>query len=75
MDINMPQMNGIEATRRIVAAHPEVAVILCSTHDPNDLPAEAASSGAIAYVSKEHLAAETLRELWDARDSRVFASR
>ena len=75
MDINMPQMNGIEATRRIVAAHPEVAVILCSTHDPNDLPAEAASSGAIAYVSKEHLAAETLRELWDARDSRVFVSR
>jgi len=75
MDINMPEMNGIEATRRIVAAHPEVAVILCSTHDPNDLPAEAATSGAIAYVSKEHLAAETLRELWDARDSRVFVSR
>jgi two-component system invasion response regulator UvrY len=75
MDISMPEMNGIEATRRIVAAHPEVAVILCSTQDPNDLPAEAASSGAIAYVSKEHLAAETLRELWDARDSRVFASR
>ena len=71
----MPEMNGIEATRRIVAAHPEVAVILCSTHDPNDLPAEATTSGAIAYISKEHLAAETLRELWDARYSRVFVSR
>jgi DNA-binding NarL/FixJ family response regulator len=65
----------IGATRRIVAAHPQVAVILCSPHDPNDLPAEAASSGVIAYVSKEHLAAETLRERWDARDSRVFVSR
>jgi two-component system, NarL family, invasion response regulator UvrY len=75
MDIHMPQMNGIEATRRIVSVHPEVSVILCSTHDPNDLPAEAAASGAIAYVSKEHLAADTIRELWDARTSGQFVSR
>ena len=75
MDINMPEMNGIEATRRIVAWHPEVAVILCSTHDPKDLPAEAAASGAIAYVSKEHLAADTIRELWETRTSGEFVSR
>ena len=75
MDINMPEMNGIEATRRIVAGHPDVAVILCSTHDPNDLPADAAASGAIAYVSKEHLAADTIRELWDTRTSGEFVSR
>ena len=75
MDIHMPEMNGIEATRRIVSVHPEVSVILCSTHDPKDLPAEAAASGAIAYVSKEHLAADTIRELWDSRDSGMFVSR
>jgi DNA-binding NarL/FixJ family response regulator len=75
MDIHMPEMNGIEATRRIVSVHPEVSVILCSTHDPSDLPAEAAASGAIAYVSKEHLAADTIRELWDTRASGQFVSR
>ena len=33
MDINMPEMNGIEATRAMVSRHPEVVVILCSTYD------------------------------------------
>lgn len=75
MDIHMPLMSGIEATRRIVAEHPDVAVILCSTHDPKDLPADAAASGAIAYVSKEHLSAATIRELWEARQSGAFVSR
>jgi DNA-binding NarL/FixJ family response regulator len=75
MDIHMPEMNGIEATRRIVAQDPGVAVILCSTHDPKDLPADAASSGAIAYVSKEHLSAVTIRDLWEGRMSGVFVSR
>jgi two-component system, NarL family, invasion response regulator UvrY len=75
MDIHMPLMSGIEATRRIVAEHPDVAVILCSTHDPKDLPADAAASGAIAYVSKEHLSASTILELWEARQSGAFVSR
>jgi two-component system, NarL family, invasion response regulator UvrY len=75
MDIHMPLMSGIEATRRIVAEHPDVAVILCSTHDPKDLPADAAACGAIAYVSKEHLSATAIRELWETRQSGAFVSR
>lgn len=70
MDISMPEVNGIEATRQVIAGHPDVAVILCSTHDPKDLPAGAAASGAIAYVSKEHPAAGTIRELWDRAGER-----
>ena len=73
MDINMPEMNGIEATRRIVAAHPDVVVFLCSTHDVTDLPPGAPTSGARAYINKEHFGADALRQLWHNRDSTPFA--
>ena len=65
MDINMPEMNGIDATRLLVSQQPDVVVILCSTYDAGDLPREVATSGARAYLNKEHLGADTLRELWE----------
>ena len=74
MDINMPEMNGIDATRALVSRHPEVVVILCSTYDAGDLPPEVATSGARAYMNKEHLGADTLRRLWDERDTEEFLS-
>jgi DNA-binding NarL/FixJ family response regulator len=67
MDINMPQMSGIEATRKILAAHPDTVVILCSTYDARDLPAEAGASGAAGYVKKEQLGADLLRRIWANR--------
>jgi DNA-binding NarL/FixJ family response regulator len=74
MDINMPQMNGITATKQIVLAHPGTVVFLCSTYDASDLPADAAASGARAYLNKERLSADALRQLWQKRDSGVFVS-
>jgi len=68
MDINMPQMSGIEATRKILAAHPHTVVILCSTYDLRDLPADAGISGAAGYLHKERLGADLLRCLWAHRD-------
>ncbi|MFN2607107.1 MAG: response regulator transcription factor [Acidimicrobiales bacterium] len=67
MDINMGGINGIEATRRITAAHPDVMVVLLSTYQADDLPADAASSGMSAYVNKEDFGPAVLRSVWDER--------
>lgn len=67
MDINMPRMNGIEATRQIMEAVPATTVFLCSTYQRADLPEEAETSGFAAYVNKEELGPDLLRRLWDER--------
>ena len=74
MDINMPEMGGIEATRQILATAPDTFVILCSTYDVSDLPPDAAASGAKAYVHKEQLGAKTLGRLWGQRGTTGFVN-
>ena len=69
MDINLPGINGIEATRRIRAANPTVSVILLSTYSETDLPADAREVGALAYVHKEDFGPGVMRDLWDAKQS------
>jgi DNA-binding NarL/FixJ family response regulator len=64
MDIHMPGMGGIEATRRIRAAHPDLIVLLTSTYDVEDLPPEVADCGAAAYLHKEDLSPELLSRIW-----------
>jgi DNA-binding NarL/FixJ family response regulator len=69
----MPGINGIEATRQLLAVAPGTVVFLCSTYQLSDLPPDAITSGARAYVNKEDLGAEELRRLWDERESEPFS--
>ena len=52
MDINMPEMGGIEATRKIMAELPDTVVILCSTYGVADLPPEAKTVGPAPTYTK-----------------------
>ncbi len=52
MDITMPVLDGVEATRRIMAELPETRVIGLSMHDESDLAEAMRKAGAAAYLSK-----------------------
>ncbi len=67
MDINMGGISGIEATRRITTASPDMVVVLLSTYQADDLPADAATSGAVAYVNKEEFGPQVLQDVWAER--------
>ena len=73
MDINMGGLDGIEATRRIVAAHPDTKIILVSTYGLDELPAGARTSGAMAYVNKDELSPRIVRRIWEAGGDPVWA--
>jgi two-component system invasion response regulator UvrY len=60
MDINLPGISGIEATRRLTTDQPGVTVLLVSTYSADDLPDEARSCGARAYVHKADLTPSVL---------------
>ncbi|MFC0853452.1 response regulator transcription factor [Halalkalibacter oceani] len=53
MDINMPQMNGIEATRELTKAFPNVKVLVLSIHDDESYVTHVLKTGASGYLLKE----------------------
>ena len=53
MDLKMPNIDGIEATRRIVAEHPEIKVLILSTFDAESYVLQALRAGASGYVLKD----------------------
>jgi two-component system response regulator DegU len=61
MDINMPQMNGIDATREVVEQFPNTKVIILSIHDDENYVTHSLKTGAQGYLLKE-IDADTLIE-------------
>lgn len=67
MDINMPNMNGIEATRRIKASSPHIGIIALSIHDDEEYIYELVKVGVSAYVLKDietDFLVETIRAVY-----------
>jgi DNA-binding NarL/FixJ family response regulator len=68
MDIVMPQLNGIEATRRITAECPQVRIIGLSVHDSRVYADGMRRAGACAYVLKDCDMEDLIREMQAASD-------
>jgi DNA-binding NarL/FixJ family response regulator len=58
MDITMPGLNGLDATRRIVHDHPGVKVLILSMHAAEDYVLQALAAGASGYLVKDAATAE-----------------
>ena len=67
IDVHMPEMGGIEASRRLSAEHPELVIVLISTAEPSELPAAAGNCGAVEILRKQDLGPATIRRVWGAR--------
>ncbi|MBB6282023.1 MULTISPECIES: response regulator [Geobacillus] len=61
MDINMPDTNGVEATKQLVEAYPDTKVVVLSIHDDENYVMRALQTGATGYLLKE-MDADTLIE-------------
>ncbi len=63
MDMSMPVLNGVEATRLILQNNPNIRVIVLSMHSDRHIVKETLEAGASAYVLKSHLFDEMIRAL------------
>lgn len=66
MDLKMPVLDGIEATRRIRATDPGARVVLLSAYDDPGFKRQAAEAGAVAYILKGTRADDVLDILYAA---------
>ncbi len=73
MDIGMPGMNGIEVTRRLVAQHPKIKVVVLSAFAHKHV-LEILEAGASAYIIKEGTVSELLRALHAVMKGQKYVS-
>lgn len=72
MDITMPGMNGIEATRAIVAMDPGVRVLGLTIHENPEYFLQMLSAGASGYVLKGATSAELISAVWAVYQGGVY---
>ena len=70
MDVQMPGIDGLEATRRITSLPEPPVVLVMSTHESGSYDGPAQAAGAIGFVPKSQFSMDTLEEVWaSATDS------
>jgi DNA-binding NarL/FixJ family response regulator len=70
MDVNLPGMTGMEATRRIGQLLPSTIVVLLSTYDRAEYGGEVDECGAAAFVGKSTFDGDAVRQAWSVGTER-----
>jgi two-component system response regulator NreC len=75
MDIGMPNLNGIDATRRILASHPNLGVVILSMHQDESYVLRSLKAGAKGYLLKDSLRSDVLEAIRAVARGRSFLTR
>jgi len=75
MDIAMPNMNGMEATRRVLAANARVGVVILSMHQDESYVLGALKAGAKGYLLKDSIRSEVVQAIRAVSQGRSFLTR
>ncbi|HEX3385499.1 MAG TPA: PAS domain S-box protein, partial [Mucilaginibacter sp.] len=72
MDVSMPRMNGLDATREIKRIFSDVEVVIVSQHEAPEMMRQAFNAGACGYVVKSAISADLLTAISKAKDREIF---
>jgi DNA-binding NarL/FixJ family response regulator len=74
MDVAMPDLNGIEATRKILSQHPKIGIVALSAHANKEYIREMLRAGASAYVLKQRAGEELVRAIREVANGHKYLS-
>ena len=74
MDIAMPLLNGLEATRQVIKAFPATKIIILSAHSDDAYVKDATESGAVGFLLKQTSAHEVCRAIREVEKGHTFFS-
>jgi DNA-binding NarL/FixJ family response regulator len=72
MDLTMPELHGLEAARRIIAADPAARILILTAHESEQLVREVLSAGARGYVLKSDAGRILVAALQELLEGRMF---
>jgi DNA-binding NarL/FixJ family response regulator len=74
MDINMPGIGGLEATRKLLHIRPELKIIIVTMHDDDLFPQRLLKAGAMGYLTKGARVEEIVQAIRDVMAGRRYIS-
>ena len=74
MDVNMPGIGGIEASRKISQKHPGIKIIALTIYADGPFPQRLMNAGAVGYISKSSPVSELVSAVWTVFGGRRYLS-